>query len=104
MMLNINLDYDWIMGEGANYKTSILLNGRKHICHSIWAGVSSNDALSSSLLPPTLNGRTTKPLFRENLKFSYFGIIAIFSINILILNLLNQYFKFQASCTKSDMR
>ena len=34
MMLNINLDYDWIMGEGANYKTSIILNGRKQICHS----------------------------------------------------------------------
>ena len=34
MMLNINLDCDWIMGEGANYKTSIILNGRKQICHS----------------------------------------------------------------------
>ena len=34
MMLNINLDYDWIMGDGANYRTSIILNGRKQICHS----------------------------------------------------------------------
>jgi hypothetical protein len=34
MMLNINLDYDWIMGESANYKMSIILNGRKQICHS----------------------------------------------------------------------
>ena len=44
MMLNINLDYDWIMGDGANYKTSIILNGRK-LNIAIWEGVSSNDAL-----------------------------------------------------------
>jgi hypothetical protein len=41
MMLNINIDYDWIMGESANYKTSIILNGRKQICHAmaIWGHV-----------------------------------------------------------------
>ena len=33
----------------------------------------------------------------ENIKFSYFDIIAM---NILLLNLLNQYVKFQASCMK----
>jgi hypothetical protein len=48
MMLNINLDYDWIMAEGANYKTSMAsLVGENKFVIAIWAGVSSNDALSS---------------------------------------------------------
>jgi hypothetical protein len=47
MMLNINLDYDWIMGDGANYKTSIILMGENYFVIAIWAGVSSNDSLSS---------------------------------------------------------
>ena len=34
MMLNINLDYDWIIGECANYKTSVILYDRKQISHS----------------------------------------------------------------------
>ena len=33
MILNINFDYDWLIGKGANYITSITLSGRKHIFH-----------------------------------------------------------------------
>jgi hypothetical protein len=57
MMLSVNLDYDWIMGEGVNYKTSIILNGRKNFVMVNWAGVSSNDALSSPARTKRLLGR-----------------------------------------------
>ena len=50
MMLNINLDYDWIMGEGANYENKFVI--------AIWAGVSSNDALS----PPARTKRLLRRL------------------------------------------
>ena len=33
MILNINFDYDCLIGKGANYITSITLNGRKYIFH-----------------------------------------------------------------------
>ena len=34
MMLNIDFDYDWLIGEGVKIITSIILNGRKHLSHS----------------------------------------------------------------------
>jgi hypothetical protein len=64
MMLNINLDYNWIMGEGANYKTSIILTvmGENKFVIAIWAGVSSNDALSSPARTKRLLRRLLFPM------------------------------------------
>jgi hypothetical protein len=53
--LNIDLDFDWIMGESVKVlitKRQSLLMGENTIFIAIWAGVPST---TPSLLPPALN-------------------------------------------------
>jgi hypothetical protein len=78
MMLNINLDYDCIMGDGATVTTkrqSSLMCENKFVI-TIWAGVSSNDALPS----PARTKRLLRRLNGGRLKPPNFGLCAIYQV------------------------
>jgi hypothetical protein len=81
MMLNINLDYNWIMGEPVKVLITKRQSPRKHISHTIWAGVSST---TPSLIPPALiNACYIRSLSETGLKIVMYSHVMLCDVRYI---------------------
>ena len=93
-----------------NYKTSIILKGRKQIFIAIWAGVSSNDALSS--VPLALNACYAQATYRHQtiywIKYKtntcLSCMVTMFIINRNSTNMSTSQARLSIACVAGSMR